>query len=384
MEDTLQRVFSILLSVMIFFLLPLYMAFEKKDDISYSLALKITSNFVDEVCNKGYMTIDMYNDFVSDLSVTGNTYDISLEHVARVYNPVIYAYKDNNQYSFDYNLYKKNYDSNGSLNVNGVSYTNATLSYRVSDLRYSTEQILRIMDQDAISNSSSIIHLIDYTYDENSKKYIYGDLSGLISYKNLNINQISPVSGLYRTTDGKTVYPMNKGDKLTVTIKNTNITIASMLFNTLTFGARSGADTKVYINYGGTIENEQYRENVIDTTVTENATDLKSECDLKGHDYIKTELKDCSENIKIAFDFNNIVPICSGFASNTMAYTTSATVGQIVYFANKSQASAFSTNAGYYMIDSLYQNGNVKYYILSSLGPSYKINVCSRCGDYKR
>ena len=83
MEDTLQRFFAILVAVVIFFLLPLYIAFEKKDDISYSLALKITSNFVNDVKNKGYITRDMYNDFISDLAVTGNSYDIKMEHVAK-------------------------------------------------------------------------------------------------------------------------------------------------------------------------------------------------------------------------------------------------------------------------------------------------------------
>ena len=34
MEDNLQRVFSILISILILFILPLYIAFEKMDDIS--------------------------------------------------------------------------------------------------------------------------------------------------------------------------------------------------------------------------------------------------------------------------------------------------------------------------------------------------------------
>ena len=76
MEDNLQRFFSILISVLIFFILPLYITFEKIDDISYSLALKITSSFVDEVTAKGYISEEMYNNFVSRLSVTGNTYEI--------------------------------------------------------------------------------------------------------------------------------------------------------------------------------------------------------------------------------------------------------------------------------------------------------------------
>ena len=38
MEDNLMRVFSVLVSVIILFILPLYITFEKMDDISYSLA----------------------------------------------------------------------------------------------------------------------------------------------------------------------------------------------------------------------------------------------------------------------------------------------------------------------------------------------------------
>lgn len=268
MEDTLQRVFSILLSVIIFFLLPLYMAFEKKDDIAYSLALKITSNFVDEVCNKGYMTIDMYNNYVSDLSVTGNSYDISLEHVKKVYEPVIYAYNNNKQYTFDYNLYKRSID-NGKISLNNVDYTNPTLSFRLSEVRYSTDQILNIMDQDAIKSSSDIIDKVNSTYNETTNQYEYDTLSlaNLQKYNSINVNNIAPVSGLYRTVDGKTVYPMNVGDTFSIVIKNTNVSVASILFNTLTFGANTGTNTKVYINYGGTIKNEEYRKTIIDTSI---------------------------------------------------------------------------------------------------------------------
>ena len=159
MDDTLQRVFSILLAAIIFFLLPLYMAFEKKDDIAYSLALKITSNFVDEVCNKGYMTIDMYNDYVSDLSVTGNAYDISFEHVKKVYEPVIYAYNNNKQYTFDYNLYKM-LVNNGMITVDGITYSDAKLSYKVNEIRYNTNQILSIMDQDVVTPQNAILNKI--------------------------------------------------------------------------------------------------------------------------------------------------------------------------------------------------------------------------------
>ena len=113
MEDNLQRVFSILISVLILFILPLYITFEKIDDISYSLALKITSNFVDNVTAKGYVSKEMYNDFVTKLSVTGNVYDVKMEHLSRKYEPIIYTYvEDENQNRiragfFDYALYSQ-------------------------------------------------------------------------------------------------------------------------------------------------------------------------------------------------------------------------------------------------------------------------------------
>ena len=92
MDGILQRVVSIIIAVAIFFILPVYIAYEKKDDISYALALKITTDFVENVNSRGYISADMYNSFISELSVTQNTYDIYLEHTAKKYNPVIYSY----------------------------------------------------------------------------------------------------------------------------------------------------------------------------------------------------------------------------------------------------------------------------------------------------
>ena len=89
MDGILQRVVSIIIAVAIFFILPVYIAYEKRDDISYALALKITTDFVENVNSRGYISADMYNDFISELSVTQNTYDIYLEHTAKKYNPVI-------------------------------------------------------------------------------------------------------------------------------------------------------------------------------------------------------------------------------------------------------------------------------------------------------
>ena len=112
MEDNVQRIFSILLAVLMFFLLPLYIAFEKKDDISYNLALQITTNFVNSVTEKGYLTYDMYNDFITELTTTGNVYDIKLEYIAKQYNPVIQVANKNDGtiHEYEYYVMKSNYE----------------------------------------------------------------------------------------------------------------------------------------------------------------------------------------------------------------------------------------------------------------------------------
>lgn len=249
MEDTLQRVFAIIIAVVIFFLLPLYIAFEKRDDISYSLALRITTNFVDNVKSKGYLSKEMYDNFISRLSITGNVYDIKLEHIAKKYNPVIYSY--DNDYKqikekFDYNTYKEQFE-NGQINSATGIYKNLVLAYELYEVRY---------------NESNIIEALDL--NEQIIRRVEEGTSEAENYKSVNRDNIPVISGIYRTDENKALYPMSKGDEFTVIIKNTNTTVASILFNTLTFGANTGNDTKVYINYGGSIQSEEYRKTVLE------------------------------------------------------------------------------------------------------------------------
>lgn len=250
MEDTLQRVFSVLVAIVIFFLLPLYIAFEKKDDISYSLALKITSNFVDNVKNKGYLSKDMYNDFISNLAATGNDYDIKMEHLSKKYYPVIYSY-DSNEYknitgTFDYSLYKSSYEENKgkSIKVNGAEKTNLVLAYSLSSERKTEKQILdylekRIEEQNSASSSK--------------------------------------IKSVYEIDGNSAIYPMSIGDEFTVIVKNSNVTVATMLFNTLTFGANNSNTTKIYINYGGTIQNEAYNTTELEDYVGSELSEVKYE-----------------------------------------------------------------------------------------------------------
>ena len=230
MEDIVQRVFAILMSVFMFFILPLYIAFEKKDDIAYALALKITNSFVDNVNSKGYLTLDMYDKYISELSTTGNVYEVSLEYNAKEYNPVLQVSHDDAgkkviDDTYDYLEKKSDYEA-GTL-------TNSEITYKLSEVKYTTQQIL-----DLLGNSNNYVSSLDYS-------------SGA------SVSSLPTVPRIYGLKN-EGVLLMNEGDQFTVVVRNTNTTVATVLFNTLTFGANAGNDTKVYINYGGTVKNTEW------------------------------------------------------------------------------------------------------------------------------
>ncbi len=246
MEGILQRVVSIIIAVAIFFILPVYIAYEKKDDISYSLALKITTDFVENVNSRGYISADMYNEFISELSVTQNTYDVYLEHTAKKYNPVIYSYTDDLKTirgKFDYNLYKDQYEEGQiviSEGSNAGTYNNLVLAYDLSEKKYTQDQIL------------SVISSTDKRVTINTS---------LDSYKNIDYRTLPAISSIYEINDDDqyNIYTMNEGDEFSVIIKNKNTTMATIIYNAITFGLAGNNNTRIYVNYGGTVKAETYR-----------------------------------------------------------------------------------------------------------------------------
>lgn len=79
MKDNLSIVITMLIFVILIVIFPLYNYFERQDDMSYNLALKATTNFVDEVLEAGYLDQEMYNKYITEISNTGNIYDVQLE-----------------------------------------------------------------------------------------------------------------------------------------------------------------------------------------------------------------------------------------------------------------------------------------------------------------
>ncbi len=278
MEDNLLRVFSVLISVLVLFLMPLYITFEKLDDISYSLALKITTNFVDNVNAKGYLTEEMYNDFLRELSVTSNSYDIKMEHIAKKYNPVYVIYDGSGKVidTLDYAIYAKQVNdiNKTKISVTGSGYyiirdtaggelksDVIKLSYAATDIKYTDKQIKDIVFDSTDTVPYSQMKIYDYK----------NNVSKTQAYSKSVISSIPYMYGNYKISDDGTtrvldndnrMYTMNKGDQFSVRLKNENVTIATVLFNAFTLGiGGTENNTRIYINYGGTVAEEEYKEN---------------------------------------------------------------------------------------------------------------------------
>lgn len=261
MDGVLQKVFSVLIAVVILFILPVYVAYEKKDDISYALALKITTDFVDNVNSKGYITSDMYNDYIKKLAVTQNSYDVYMEHTAKKYNPVIYSYTDDLstiRAKFDYNLYKDGYEA-GQIVIedgsNAGTYNNLILAYDLSEKKYDEKQIL-----DVISSTDRTLTT----------------RTSLDVYKSMDYRSLPAITSIYMPDSKTQVYTMNEGDEFNVIIKNKNTTMASTIYSLVTLGIASENTTRIYVNYGGTVKAEAYR----DKTVIDDNTNYNPEDDV--------------------------------------------------------------------------------------------------------
>ena len=79
MSDSFITIIAIFSAAILMFIFPLMSMADRTDDISELTVKNATIEFVDKVKNTGKLTIDSYNEFISTLSSTGNTYDIDMQ-----------------------------------------------------------------------------------------------------------------------------------------------------------------------------------------------------------------------------------------------------------------------------------------------------------------
>lgn len=215
MEDNVQTIIMSLVAIIIFFIFPTYIAYEKKDDIAYSIALKATQTFVDNVRSKGYVSKDMYSVYVGELAKSGNSYDIQLEHMRKRVDPVTNMYTENT--------------TSGEAPFVKTNFTNQEWYRTLSEEERN----------DLTTGITAPYKRVENTYT--------------VSTELIKSSQIMPLLA------NETIYQMNIGDEFAVVLKNTNITPATIFFNIVTINATDKTNTRIYVNYGGSITNETWR-----------------------------------------------------------------------------------------------------------------------------
>lgn len=88
MENSLWKILAFILCALLLFLAPLMSLLERQDDIAYTVVFTECNRFVDACRDTGYITPNMYTEFVDRLASTGNIYDIRVIHTKRLINPI--------------------------------------------------------------------------------------------------------------------------------------------------------------------------------------------------------------------------------------------------------------------------------------------------------
>ena len=78
MDDTTVSIIGILIGAILMFIAPLIMIADRTDDLSQLSVQTFTTSFVDGIIKTGKITSDSYQDYISALNSTGNTYDVNI------------------------------------------------------------------------------------------------------------------------------------------------------------------------------------------------------------------------------------------------------------------------------------------------------------------
>ncbi len=79
MSDTLVTIVAIALAAILMFVFPLMTMSDRTDDVSQLTVDTATTEFVDEIRTTGKITQDKYDQFLSTINSTGNTYNVEME-----------------------------------------------------------------------------------------------------------------------------------------------------------------------------------------------------------------------------------------------------------------------------------------------------------------
>ena len=147
MSDTLITIIAIFLAAVLMFVFPLMAVSNSQDDISKVAVQSLVSEFVNTCATQGKITQDNYNNFLSKLNATGNSYDVQLEVQIMTTNPnkgTDEQLGENLYYSVFNNTILKEIETNqvyllkkGGFIICTVKNTNTTIAAQIKNIVFS-------------------------------------------------------------------------------------------------------------------------------------------------------------------------------------------------------------------------------------------------------
>ncbi len=264
MEGTLNKAVTYLISIVIFFIYPVYITYEKKDDITHALVSKATHLFVDNIRTKGYISQGMINDYMNLINSTGNRYDINFLHTKKRYDPVVYFYgpvtKGNGEIAIEITdeLSHDEFEPLKDQASIRISSNNGVKSYRKNERISANGETYYFEGWKETTKVSKEYFSNDVINNKIAPKFM-----DAIAVPGTATNEEKAGNVIPETSDLRK-YKMSVGDTFEVSVRNENTTISSMLFATLTGRRADTGIPRIFIKYGGVIRNE-----VVQTTLTD-------------------------------------------------------------------------------------------------------------------
>lgn len=104
--NSFNKIIGIFVAVVLMFIFPLMYNAQKQDMISQVYVSNETTEFINNIKNKGYITKNMYHSYVSKINGTGNLYNIEIIHSHKKIEP-LYE-EDTGEFINDYTIYYYN------------------------------------------------------------------------------------------------------------------------------------------------------------------------------------------------------------------------------------------------------------------------------------
>lgn len=104
MPNALSKIFAVILMVVALYYIPLYQQYKKQEDLAYLNTYQATMEFADNVRMKGFISRQMYEDYMAKINIGEVLYNVEMTHKHRVYTPEYTDPTDLNTFTGNYLL----------------------------------------------------------------------------------------------------------------------------------------------------------------------------------------------------------------------------------------------------------------------------------------